>query len=206
MKLKKLGEILKKSKRAVIFQKQTESGFVVQYLSDGSGIYPCFGLPRLTKEGLLTILDIEKSKWDGWHVSEKEIPEDICLSDTDDVEWNAFPTFYNIDLGNRVVTPLETELNGIVFLDIKYLTPLQDTPGLQFFIRKSRGGELYIAVKNGVLLVAVIMPVRVVCGAFLEKSREFMARITTELVRGNLPKEIVIDMDQLDLEENGEEN
>ncbi len=201
MKIKKLSTILKKRKRAIIFERQSSNGIVFQYISDGSALYPIYGLPRLRKESLLTILDIPQEKWSDWHVSVKDGPEGMNLTDVDETESQAFPTFYSLQVGEKTMMPLETEYNGVLFLDRKYLNPISDAAGFSYFKRQDKAGNDYIAVKEGLLILAVIMPVRMVTPDFCERTREFQLRCTKEMVCGNMPKNILIDMDKLEQEE-----
>lgn len=50
MKIKNIAAICKKNKYAVIYERYTEGGGVVQYIGDGAAAYPVTGLPALDKE------------------------------------------------------------------------------------------------------------------------------------------------------------
>lgn len=52
MKIKNIAAICKKNKYAVIYERYTEGGGVVQYIGDGAAAYPVTGLPALDKESL----------------------------------------------------------------------------------------------------------------------------------------------------------
>lgn len=45
MKIKNIAAICKKNKYAVIYERYTEGGGVVQYIGDGAAAYPVTGLP-----------------------------------------------------------------------------------------------------------------------------------------------------------------
>lgn len=61
MKIKNIAAICKKNKYAVIYERYTEGGGVVQYIGDGAAAYPVTGLPALDKESLLTISTFRKN-------------------------------------------------------------------------------------------------------------------------------------------------
>ena len=50
MKIKNIAAICKKNKYAVIYERNTESGGVVQYIGDGAAAYPVTGFRRWTKK------------------------------------------------------------------------------------------------------------------------------------------------------------
>ena len=68
MKIKNIAAICKKNKYAVIYERYTEGGGVVQYIGDGAAAYPVTGLPELDKESLLTIFDVPEKQREDWFV------------------------------------------------------------------------------------------------------------------------------------------
>lgn len=111
MKIKNIAAICKKNKYAVIYERYTEGGGVVQYIGDGAAAYPVTGLPALDKESLLTIFDVPEKQREDWFVQVAGIPSEIRfvrgrLRFTDD-EGNAgdpapFPSMVVIYNGERV--------------------------------------------------------------------------------------------------------
>ena len=57
---------------------------------------------------------------------------------------------------------------GIVFLDTNLLKPFADEKSVELYERRTKSGEIYIAVKTGLLLLGVILPVRVINETFIE--------------------------------------
>ena len=191
MKIKKVAALVQKAKRVVIMEKPIPGG-VRQYLSNGYAAYPIHGLPRLGKENLLTIFDVDPADWDKWHVSVREIPAALNFGDTDDGEYRtelAVPVFFQ---NGETIMPFCTEDNGVVFLNEKYLGPVSDGV-TEFYLREDRRGKLFFAIKSGLYLRAVIMPQAVVCGSFADRMREFLFRCNKELVS---PSGTTIQMDR----------
>lgn len=78
-----------------------------------------------------------------------------------------------IGFGGTLLLPLHTS-QGIRFIDKAYLRPLADCDEdmLMFYERTTTDGDLYIAVKVGMILAAVIHPLDMVNEKFVEKLRE----------------------------------
>lgn len=58
MKLKKIEQILKRNKTIILYHGPDD----IQFLSDGTALYPMFNLPELTKESIFTMFDIPEEK------------------------------------------------------------------------------------------------------------------------------------------------
>lgn len=175
MKIKKLAALCKKSKRVIIYEREiagTEQ--VQQYISDGTGTYPVFGLPRLTKETVLTIFDVEQKDWNKWYVSVYADPEDILVRDT--VDWELpLKRFYQPIIHNdRTVKSVQID-GQTVFFDNAYLAPVADAKDIMYYGRRTRLGTPVIAVKSGLLLQATIMPCNIAGGDWIEMMEEMLA-------------------------------
>ena len=65
--------------------------------------------------------------------------------------------------------------DGVIFIDKAYLSPLSDIPyeDLFYFARTDKSGQIYIAVKQGLEIVAAIYPVRVIEESFVAEINTF---------------------------------
>lgn len=211
MKFKTLGTILKKSKRAVILEREVGwSGnrrVVQQYISNGFAAYPVYGLPRLDKVMLLTIMDIPADQWCDWWVSIKDVPSSMNFTDIDEQEERLTDFYGEITVNGTPLRPVGTAHNGLVLVNPEFIKPLEDVAknGIETYIRYTPDNSPYLAVKSGLLVQAIIMPVSVTKSLY-ENLRELTARCLTQLMTGELPNRGIIDMDQLGApEEQGEE-
>lgn len=183
MKLQKIGKLCKANKRAIILERVTGQDFdgedmVQQYISDGYGIYPIYGMPELGKESLLTLFDIPKEKWNEWYVSKYDAEEGLVadVAEEEEIEWQFNPVVIH-DVTYRV---MGTADGGILFIDQNYLSPLEEFK--EFRLRKDRGGVQYVAVKAGLLMQALIRPTYFP-ERFLEEAEEFGRRCRREMER-----------------------
>ena len=159
MKIKNIAAICKKNKYAVIYERYTEGGGVVQYIGDGAAAYPVTGLPALDKESLLTIFDVPEKQREDWFVQVAGIPSEIAYS-------------------GRTLKPLQTR-RGLVFIESRYLSPVSDILDvLELYERITPGGTPYIVAKAGFLLQAVIMPYDVISQQFVDN----LKRLTEQCV------------------------
>lgn len=174
MKIKTVASLCKKHKRVIILEREIMGeDFVQQYLSDGVGIYPVFGLPRLDKKTILTIFDVAAEEHEKWHVSVVPAPAKWNLRDDDDRETLVEHRYNPIVHTGRVIQPVEAPC-GTVFLNASYMDPVQDVKELQLYVRETAGGEPYFAVKSGLMLQAVILPVAVIDETFIEEQRKML--------------------------------
>ena len=175
MKIKKLAAICKKHKRAIIYERQIAGTEKVQQLiSDGSAAYPVFGLPRLTKESLLTIFDVEQSEWDMWHVSVYDDPKDEYYQDVMKGEQQLERFYQPIVINGKLIKSVM--LNGqTVFFDDAYLNPVRDEKDILYYGRILDNGSPLITVKSGMFLQAVIMPYKIEDETWIKRMEEMLA-------------------------------
>lgn len=159
MKIKKAFDICKKSKIISTFKNNDD-----QWLSDGKAAYPLNGLPELTEECICRLYDIkdtqrEKIKF----FINRNKPVDINFEDMDGSESDTEAMNIGVVIdGIGVCLPIMTE-EGLMFIERRYLEPLFDVQQNDIFIklRRSKEGINYLAVKVGLLLFAVILPVEI---------------------------------------------
>lgn len=145
MKLSKLWALLKASKYITKWE-----GSDTEWLSDGRAFYPVYGLPTLTEQALRTMLDVDEDKWTGYHYREEgELPFSDLDNFQDDEELHVSKVTFTVwDVEFLALT----KGLDIYLISTKRLKPL-DSGGLSFYFRDG-----YIAVKEGMVLRAVITP------------------------------------------------
>lgn len=182
MKIKKIAAMCKRKKRVIIYERKTGSGTVQQYIGDESAAYPVYGIPRMSKENLMTIFDIPVNEWETWFVSVYEMPEELNAMDTDSGERLTVSSWWPVTYGGKVLIPMGTRSGGIVFLEESYLDPLSDCKGgVECYERKDDRGKIYIAVKSGLYLQAIITPVDLLSEDFVSIAQDFGCRCEKEL-------------------------
>ena len=173
MKFKVIGNICKKKKTAIIFNRVTvnSAGMEVhqQYISDGSVIYPVIGLPNIDEEILLNMWDIPEKQRDSWAVNSLPTPDFIDFRDTIAVDSQVKETDFVLYHNQSKLRAIETS-RGIVFIDLGYLAPLADSfDVMQMYERISDDGQLYIVVTAGLWLQAIVFPYKLIDEDFIKK-------------------------------------
>lgn len=168
MKIKSIAAICKKSKRVVLYSKRDAEGDIVQqYISDGSAVYPVFGLPVLDEESILTIFDIPEKQREDWLVKDADIPGGINFGDMDNCEQIIERVGLSIVYAGKTLKPLQTR-RGLVFMESRYLAPISDVLDvMELYERATPGGKPYIVAKAGFLLQAVILPNDIITAQFV---------------------------------------
>lgn len=162
MIIKSIAQICKSRKTAVLYE--TES---IQWISDGNAVYPLYKMPKFNKETLPTLLDIPEKKVESYVLREDIFPKSLNRLDYDETEVSVSEFSLQLAYLGDTLLPLNTS-HGLVFIDTQYLKPLKDLSIIQFFERETTNGVLYIAVKSGLLLVAIILPKDIITKNFLE--------------------------------------
>lgn len=114
----------------------------LQYIGTGSVIFPLYGLTTLDFEDCADFENLLE-------------PSKICIN-------------YN----GKNIMPLETS-QGIVFIDSSLLAPIQDESELmELYERTTTDNEPYIVAKAGFMLLAIIMPFKVIDEKFCKNLQE----------------------------------
>lgn len=196
MKLKRIASLC--SSKGVFYlmdQVDQEGAILRQWLGDGYASYPLEGLPYLDTENLCAMFDISDAKQEKCGFYHKKTPASLNMDDIDEGEREvAMPKLY-VRYNGMDLLPLETSL-GVIFIQSKYLSPVDDSDYLRLFERHSKNGGVYIAAKNGMLIQAVIMPVEVVTQDFVDQLDTLSYQSAQALERKELRREPEEDKDQ----------
>lgn len=187
MKLKKISQLCNKQKAYIIYDKPTRNGDATQWLGDGCAAYPLDGLPLLDTDSLCRMFDISKEQRDKMLIQQTAKPDGVCMDDAGPEECKAERMEPGIVRGGREFIPLMTRA-GIVFIQKKYLAPLDDEGVmLEFYERRTPGGQIYIAIKTGMLCRGLVFPVEIVDDKFVHQLED-MQRECGRLVERGRPQ------------------
>lgn len=151
MKLKSIASILKKRKIVHL----VDHG--VQVAGDESAYYPLYGLPKMSGEELLRVIDVPEDKKDDYEVFDSTAYS-FSVEDNDDEEEELKPAFFPLTYMGGDALAYRTESGKTVIINSGYLAPLDDESEARFLFLREGAGGAYVAVKCGMLLKAVIRP------------------------------------------------
>ena len=166
MKIKKAFDLCKRSGEITTYIVDDE-----QWLSSGTAAWPLSGVPELSEEYICQLYDIDDNKREKivFRIC-NEAPERIDFRDAVTHELPAQPLDINVVItGQGECIPMIWE-GGLILINREYLKPLSDLQeeDISYWIRFLDDGDellakdnksIYVAVKVGLLIYAIIMPV-----------------------------------------------
>lgn len=158
MKIRKIAAICKANATAVLWDVTDTEGVVHQWICAGSCAYPVEGLPYLTVSHMVTVLDLSEKQAEKMKIEQTPAPQSFDFSDTADGEVMAREASFSVVYGGKVYLPVWTGAETR-FIDFEQLRPIvEGYKGVQIFLRETRQGMPYFAVKAGLLLVGIMLP------------------------------------------------
>lgn len=168
-------------KQKMLYLHGEEGG--TQWISDGFAIYPLLGAPHFTEDSIRATYNLPanvKVK------AEPGLPFGLDFRDVVSAENQVFFEKIQLSPGNANLVSLRTKA-GVTYIDRRYLTPVDDgAPAIGIYERITRSGQLYIAVKRGMMVEALIMPVvNVIKEDWLEDLKELLGVLQTTFNQGD---------------------
>lgn len=151
MNFDKIKAICKKSR--VISLYNTED---YQWLGDDFALYPLYEHPEYNEDTIASVLSLDEKKKNEMIYRVGDMPAVINCSDATDSDKLCGVFSTNLQCMNRAVIPLMTS-KGLRFIETKYITPLIKD-NYEFYERMRADGSLYIVVKVGFVVEALIQP------------------------------------------------
>jgi len=159
MKFSKIAALAKREKTAILMRDADG----VQWLGTGSAAYMLEGMPPLDTDTVLTVMGVPEDKKSTWFSVEKEDKGKLLENDVPgEEEVTADNAGISVIYGGKLLMPIYTMM-GMVWIDAELLAPTdrKEAGYRRFFIRCMENGTRVVAVKEGLVLTAVIMECRV---------------------------------------------
>lgn len=168
MKLKNVGALCKSAKSIVLYDDGAR-----QWVGEGGAIYILpENLGRMSVEMLCTIFDIHTDKAADFFTRRSDWPTPYDGEDDTEEDELIFDTDRRVMFNKRDMVPLQAPDGKVYFVQAKYLKAVDDSENLHMTLRVTEAGTPYIAVKDGMFLAAIIMPVR-----FEETATSWLGRV-----------------------------
>ena len=162
MKLKNMGALCKKAKSIILLA--DEDGR--QWAGEGGALFLLpENLGTMTTATLCTIFDIPVDKAAEIYTETGGFPGGYDSADDSEEDELLFDTYRRVLLDGRDMVPLREPGGKVYFVQTKYLKAVDDSENLRMTLRFSEGGKPYIAVKDGLFLTAIIMPIKLLPGS-----------------------------------------
>ena len=150
MKAKKIVSACKESKR--VHAITTTGGR--QFIETKHGYYLIDGMPRMEAEEFLAYLDVPRSDREKWDVIETNTI-DRLFSDMNEDDITLAPHPISVVCGGRHLQAFVTDDGAVLWIDTEAFAPMAAAEW-RFTLRGSDIGEPYIAVTEGLYLMAVL--------------------------------------------------
>ena len=216
MKISKFVKLMKSAGRCIVADVEN-SGI---WLGNGHGFYRATNLPRMEgREQVRTVLDVPEKAWEKVYLEEQmfESAQSVMgmnLSDYDKGEKRAEKVRVVAALDNVWAACCRCDDGELIFYRENLLSPIMDevenSDYIVFTVRRMTSGQRYLAVHDGMNLLAAIMPMKVVSEEYLGQLAEFEAMCAGQLYReraragGETEAENQEDGEQLGMEDAGE--
>lgn len=159
MKIKKIAQICAGQKTIYVHNQSCKGDLVRQWVGDGVAMYPLDDLPYMDDDALMVLFDVPPDKLDSWRVREVGLGSLVSLDDIDPDEVDILP--YDLTVNNgRTLMPFDGGARGTLWIQQRYLAPTDDIDIVRYCARPTMGGGRVIAVKRGLVLMGIIMPLR----------------------------------------------
>lgn len=132
----------------------------IQWISNGSAIFPLMDMPRFDCQSLCNTYDISDSQQSKMTIKENvKMPNSFDYSDSASRENEIKKLPFSIRYGAYDTVLFETSY-GVMFVESDLLSPLSDYSdvNLKYYERYTLADLPYLAVKNGFVLIALVLP------------------------------------------------
>ena len=180
MKIKSVAALCKKRKNVTLFQGSA------QWVGDGSCMYPLFNMPEMEMKNIVAMFDIPESKVSEYTTKVREIPVEVDINDFCATESEIEQIETCITYKGNMYEVIPTSA-GAKLINVKYLSPFSDMIGCELYERKNDAGNIFIAVKQGMILYGIIIPEDIT--EFLQKSIDKMSLICNTAIKLKKQKE-----------------
>lgn len=209
MKLSKYAALVRREGLCSVFRVHNDG----VWLGCQGAIYRAGELPEFSgREQTRAILSLDDKQMDKVYLREYDCEEtrDVIgynLRDYDPGEQATKPVAMVAAVKGKYASALRTYDDELIFYDESYLAPLsdvlKDSDYLEMTVRRLENGQRYIAVKDGFNILAIILPMQVVCEKYLADLQEFEALCAEQLFRERARAQETVETDSDELLEDG---
>lgn len=189
MKISKFVKLVKNTGHCIVAEVEG-SGI---WLGNGHGFYRATNLPRMEgREQVRTVLDVQEKAWEKVHLEEEWFGSvrnvmGMNLADYDKEEKRTEKVRVVAAMDGLWAACCRCDDGELIFYQENLLSPIMDevenSSYIMFTVRRMTSGQRYLAVHDGMNLLAAIMPMKVVSREYLASLAEFEAMCTEQLFR-----------------------
>lgn len=184
MKINKIAGICKRAGMIRLYDENTGD---MQWCGTDAAIYPLYSLPVLDGDTVGPVMNFSDKELKNIVVEHMRIPLRYDVNDTAEGEKYIGEPVFRFLIGSTVYNAYHRPITGgVLFINADYLKPLlggEDDPELYLRNGDSFTGE-YIAVKQGLMLAAIIEPeLDILSASLVENVSAFANAVHSEIDR-----------------------
>ena len=154
MKINAIGALCKKAKEIRVYNEEGR-----QRIGTSAAVYLMpESIGPFSESGFYCMLDIQPGKAAEFNYTESDFPEGYDGGDDAEEEELSYDSDFRCMLNAKDLLPCATAKGEVYMIQYKYLKPVSDSENLRLTLRIDSEFP-YIAVKDGMFLTALIMPV-----------------------------------------------
>lgn len=185
MKINKIAGLCKRANLIKLYDEP--DGSDVQWCGTDAVIYPLYSLPVLDSDNVGPVMNFSDKELKNIVVEHVRIPLRYDVSDTAEGEKYIGEPVFRFLIGSTVYNAYHRPITGgVLFINADYLKPLlggEDDPELYLRNGDSFTGE-YIAVKQGLMLAAIIEPeINLLSASLINSVTAFATAVNNEIHR-----------------------
>lgn len=186
MKINKIAGICKRASMIRLYDEHTGD---MQWCGTDAAIYPLYSLPVLDSDNVGPVMNFSDKELKNIVVEHESIPLRYDVNDTAEGEKYIGEPVFRFLIGSTVYNAYHRPVTGgVLFINADYLKPLlggEDDPELYLRgIDNLTGG--YIAVKQGLMLAAIIEPeINLLSASLINSVSAFTVAVNNEIHRLN---------------------
>lgn len=184
MKINKIAGICKRAGMIRLYDEHTGD---MQWSGTDAAIYPLYSLPVLDSDTVGPVMNFSDKELKNIVVEHVRIPLRYDVNDTAEGEKYIGEPVFRFLIGSTVYNAYHRPITGgVLFINADYLKPLlggEDDPELYLRNGDSFTGE-YIAVKQGLMLAAIIEPeINLLSASLINSVTAFATAVNNEIHR-----------------------
>ena len=176
MKIKKIISLCKSAGHLVLYDDPDRD---IQWLSDGRAIYPLIGCPKFDEDSFCNTYEITDSqrKKIAFRIGE-HLPSNFNFDDTDEFETETERMPLSVTYSTYDAVAYKTQY-GVEFISRAHLQPFGDYSGRDIVctLRTFESGESYFAIKNGFMLIGIVLPLKIITKSFINELKTFERQV-----------------------------
>ncbi len=176
MKIKKIISLCKTAGQLILYADPDRD---IQWLSDGRAIYPLIGCPKFDEDSFCNTYEITDSqrKKMAFRINE-QLPVHFNFDDTDDFETETEKMPLSVTYSTYDAVAYKTQY-GVEFINRAHLQPFGDYSGRDIVctLRTFESGDSYFAIKNGFMLIGIVLPLKIIVKSFIDDLKTFERQV-----------------------------